>query len=308
MSKFSVLILGSASAAPTLTRNQTSQLINIDEQYFLMDCGEGTQLRLREHKIKIQRINHIFISHLHGDHYLGLIGLIQTMHLLGRTSELTIYCPSNIQEIVEVNLRISESHLRYPIVYKAVDAKKSELVYENEKIEVISIPLNHRIACSGYLFKEKPKRRRINPKAVSALDIPKYQINKIKLGEDYVSENGEIIKNRRLTLNSLPSFSYAFCSDTKYYEQIIPIIKDVDLLYHEATFSDEHSKRADKTYHSTAKQAAKIAAQSGAKRLIIGHFSNRYSDLNILLEEAKMVFEKTEIAEEGRAFDVSFPQ
>jgi len=308
MTKFTVLILGSASAAPTLTRNQTSQLINIDEQYYLMDCGEGTQLRLREHKIKIQRINHIFISHLHGDHYLGLIGLIQTMHLLGRTNELTIYCPSNLQEIVEVNLRVSESHLRYPIVYKHVDAKNSKLVYENEKIEVISIPLNHRIACSGYLFKEKPKRRRINPKAIKTYNVPKHQINKIKLGEDFVSENGEIIKNLRLTLKSLPSFSYAFCSDTKYFTPIIPIVKDVDLLYHEATFSDEHSERADKTHHSTAKQAAQIAVHSGAKRLIIGHFSNRYSDLNVLLEEAKTVFEKTEIAEEGRVFEVSFLQ
>ena len=308
MSTFTVLILGNASAAPTLSRNQTSQLINIDEQYYLMDCGEGTQLRLREHKIKIQRINHIFISHLHGDHYLGLIGLIQTMHLLGRRSELTIYCPGNIQGIVEVNLRISESHIKYPIVYKTVDAKESELVYENDKIKVISIPLNHRIACSGYLFKEKPKSRRINPKAIKAHGVPKYQINKLKLGEDYIAENGGIIKNIRLTLNSLPSFSYAFCSDTKYYEQIIPIIKDVDLLYHEATFSDEHSERADKTYHSTAKQAAEIAIQSGAKRLIIGHFSNRYSDLNVLLKEAISVFKKTEIAEEGRVFDVSFPQ
>jgi ribonuclease Z len=308
MSKFSVLILGSASAAPTLTRNQTAQLINIDEQYYLMDCGEGTQLRLREHKIKIQRINHIFISHLHGDHYLGLIGLIQTMHLLGRTSELTIYCPSNIQEIVEVNLRISESHLKYPIVYKSVNPKKSELVYENDKLEVISIPLKHRIACSGYLFKEKPKPRRINPKAINAHDIPKYQINKIKLGEDYTSKNGELINNMRLTLDGLPSFSYAFCSDTKYFESIIPIIKGVDLLYHEATFTEEHADRASKTYHSTAKQAAKIAKKSNAKHLIIGHFSNRYPDLNVLLRESKTVFEKTTIAEEGKIFNVPFSQ
>tara|TARA_B100000809_G_scaffold264259_1_gene319616 strand:+ start:4951 stop:5877 length:927 start_codon:yes stop_codon:yes gene_type:complete len=306
MTKFSVLILGSASAAPTLTRNQTAQLINIDEQYYLMDCGEGTQLRLREHKIKIQRINHIFISHLHGDHYLGLIGLIQTMHLLGRTSELTIYCPSNIQEIVEVNLRVSESHLKYPIVYKSVNPKKSELVYENDKLEVISIPLKHRIACSGYLFKEKPKPRRINPKAINAHNIPKYQINKIKLGGDYTAENGEFINNRRLTLDGLPSFSYAFCSDTKYFESIIPIIKDVDLLYHEATFTEEHADRASKTYHSTAKQAAKIAKKSNAKQLIIGHFSNRYPDLNVLLRESKTVFEKTKIAEEGKFFDVTF--
>ncbi|MDB4533343.1 ribonuclease Z [Vicingaceae bacterium] len=308
MTSFNVLILGSASAAPTLSRNQTSQLINIDEQYYLMDCGEGTQIRLREHKIKIQRINHIFISHLHGDHYLGLIGLIQTMHLLGRTSELTIYCPSDIKSIVDINLKVSESHLKYPIIYKNVNPDKSELVYENEKIEVISIPLKHRISCSGYLFKEKPKPRRINPKAIKAYDIPKYQINKIKLGEDYASENGDVIKNMRLTLDSLPSFSYAFCSDTKYYEPIIPIIKGVDLLYHEATFTEEHADRASKTFHSTAKQAAEIATKSGAKRLIIGHFSNRYPDLNIVLQEAKKVFDKTELAEEGKRFEVSISQ
>ena len=306
MSKFSVLILGSASAAPTLSRNQTSQLINIDGQYYLMDCGEGTQLRLREYNIKIQRINHIFISHLHGDHYLGLIGLLQTMHLLGRTSELTIYCPSDIKAILDVHFKISESHLNYAIAYKTVNAKKSELVYENDKIEVISIPLKHRISCSGYLFREKPKPRRINPKAIKAYAVPKYQINKLKLGENYVADNGEIINNMRLTLDSLPSFSYAFCSDTKYFEPIIPIIKGVDLLYHEATFTKEHDDRALKTYHSTAEQAAQIAAKSGVKRLIIGHFSNRYHDLNPLLDEAKSVFERTDLAMEGKTFDVSF--
>ena len=308
MTKFSILILGNASASPTLTRNQTSQLINVNEQYYLMDCGEGTQLKLREHKIKLQRINHIFISHLHGDHYLGLIGLIQTMHLLGRTSELTIYCPGNIKEIVNVHLKNSKSHLKYPIIYKEVNANESELVYENDKIEIISIPLEHRIACSGYLFKEKQKQRRINPKALKTFEVPKYQINKIKLGEDYITESGETIKNIRLTTEPLPSFSYAFCSDTKYLESIIPIINGVDLLYHEATFTDEHADRAKKTYHSTAKQAAEIALKSEAKKLIIGHFSNRYPDLNVLLSEAKTVFENTEIAVQGNTFEISFSQ
>lgn len=308
MTKFSVLILGNASASPTLKRNQTSQLININEHYYLMDCGEATQIRLREHKIKIQRINHIFISHLHGDHYLGLIGLIQTMHLLGRTNELTIHCPGNIKEIVDVNLRVSESHIKYPIIYKTVNANESELVYEDDKIEVISIPLKHKISCSGYLFREKSKPRRINPKELKKNKVPKYQINKIKLGKDYTTESGEIIKNSSLTIESLPSFSYAFCSDTKYLESIIPIIKGVDLLYHEATFSEEHADRAKKTYHSTAKQAAVIAFKAKAKKLIIGHFSNRYPDLNVLLSEAKTVFENTEIAAQGITFEVPFSQ
>lgn len=304
MSKFSVLILGNASASPTLTRSNTAQLINIDEQYYLMDCGEGTQLKLRQHKIKLQRINHIFISHLHGDHYLGLIGLLQTMHLMGRESELTIYCPGNIKEVIDVHLKASDSQLKYTITYKTVNHALSELVYENDKIEVISIPLKHRIVCSGYLFKEKPKPRRIKPKAIKANNIPKYQINKLKIGEDYISETGEIIKNNKLTMDSLPSFSYAFCSDTKYYEPISTIIKGVDLLYHEATFIEEHSDRAKKTFHSTAKQAAKIAKLSKAKRLIIGHFSNRYLDLNVFLTESRTVFKNTDLATQGKEFDV----
>ncbi len=305
MTKFSVLILGNASAAPTLARNHTSQLVNINEQYYLMDCGEGTQLRLREHKIKLQRINHIFISHLHGDHYLGLIGLLQTMHLLGRITDLHIYSPNGIQEIIEVHLKYSESHLKYKIIYKVVDTKQSEVVFENSKIIVSTIPLNHRIACSGYLFKEKPKPKRINPAAIKQYEVPKYQINKIKLGEDFTNSEGKIIKNERLTINSLPSFSYAFCSDTKYNEQIIDVIKGVDLLYHEATFIDEHADRAKKTFHSTAKQAAEIALQAGVNRLIIGHFSNRYPDLNVLLTEAKSVFKNTEIATQDNEFEIS---
>ena len=305
MTKFSVLILGNASAAPTLKRNHTSQLINVNEQYYLMDCGEGTQLRLREHQIKIQRINNIFISHLHGDHYLGLIGLIQTMHLLGRKSELTIYCPSDIKEVVDVHMKASESHLNYPIKYKSVNHKVSEVVFEDNKIEVLSIPLKHKIPCSGYLFREKPKPRRINAKAIKRYEVPKYQINKLKIGEDYVAENGEIIENSKLTMDSLPSFSYAFCSDTKYFEEICDVIKGVDLLYHESTFDEEYADRAKKTFHSTAKQAAQIAEKSEAKKLIIGHFSNRYPDLNVLLKEAKSVFENTELALQGSEFEIA---
>lgn len=302
MSKFSVIILGNASASPTLTRSNTAQLINIDEQYYLMDCGEGTQLKLREHKIKLQRINNIFISHLHGDHYLGLIGLLQTMNLMGRISDLAIYCPSNIKAVIDVHLKASESQLRYHIKYITVNHKQSEVVYENDKIEVLSIPLKHKIACSGYLFREKKKPRRINPVAIKFNNVPKYQINKLKIGEDYVSETGEIIKNSALTLPSLPSLSYAFCSDTKFYEPISSVISGVDLLYHEATFIDKHADRAKKTYHSTAKQAAEMARISNAKMLIIGHFSNRYTDLNVFLDEAQSVFKNTALADQGKEF------
>lgn len=304
MTKFEVLILGNASAAPTLKRNHTSQLVNINEQYFLVDCGEGTQLRLREHKIKLQRINHIFISHLHGDHYLGLLGLLQTMHLLGRVSELSIYCSQNIKEIVDVHSKYSRGTLSYPIKYVTVKENESQLVYQNDRVEIHTIPLAHKIPCTGFLFKEKPKPRRINPNGLKKYSIPKYKINKLKLGEDCILEDGTLIKNNLLTYNPEPNYTYAFCSDTKYNEKIIPIIKDVDLLYHEATFMEEHKDRASKTMHSTAKQAALIAQKSNAKRLIIGHFSNRYPDLNLLLNEAKHVFENTQIAEQGKAFEV----
>ena len=305
MTNFSVLILGNASAAPTLTRSNTSQLVNINEQYFLIDCGEGTQTKLREHKIKLQRLDHIFISHLHGDHYLGLMGLIQTMNLLGRTSTFFIYCPANIEEIISVHLKFSESALKFPIQYQMVNFKKSEIIFENDKVVVSSIPLKHRIPCSGFLFKEKQKPRRINSTAIKQYNVPKHQIFKLKLGEDYTDEEGKIVKNNVLTYDSLPSFSYAFCSDTKYEEQIIDVIKGVTLLYHEATFSDEHSDRAIKTFHSTAKQAALIAHKSNAKSLIIGHFSNRYPDLNVLLEEAKEIFKNTELATQGNEFKIT---
>ena len=305
MTNFSVLILGNASAAPTLTRSNTSQLVNINEQYFLIDCGEGTQTKLREHKIKLQRLDHIFISHLHGDHYLGLMGLIQTMNLLGRTSTLFIYCPANIEEIISVHLKFSESALKFPIQYQMVNFKKSEIIFENDKVVVSSIPLKHRIPCSGFLFKEKQKPRRINSTAIKQYNVPKHQIFKLKLGEDYTDEEGKIVKNNVLTYDSLTSFSYAFCSDTKYEEQIIDVIKGVTLLYHEATFSDEHSDRAIKTFHSTAKQAALIAHKSNAKSLIIGHFSNRYPDLNVLLEEAKEIFKNTELATQGNEFKIT---
>lgn len=308
MTKFNVLILGNASAAPTLSRNHTSQLVNINEQYFLIDCGEGTQIRLREHKIKLQRINHIFISHLHGDHYLGLIGLMQTMNLLGRVNELSIYCSENIEEIINIHLKYSKGHLTYPVNYVTLSSDKPHLAFENDKLTVSTIPLKHKVPCTGFLFKEKPKPLRINPSAVKNYNVPKYYLNRIKIGEDYVGEDGEIIKNEQLTHESLPSFSYAYCSDTAYEEKIIPIIKGVDLLYHESTFLDEHKDRAKKTLHSTAKQAALIAQKSEAKELIIGHFSNRYPDLNLLLNEAKSVFENTRIAEQGEFFKVQNSQ
>ncbi len=309
MTKFSVLILGSASASPTLNRNPTSQLVNINEQYFLIDCGEGTQSTLRKHKIKFQRLHHIFISHLHGDHYLGLLGLLQTMHLLGRTIELHLYGPAELKEIIDLNLKYSQSTLRYPLIFHPTDANQSAVILENDQIEVSTIILNHRIACTGFLFKEKKKQRKINPKAIAAHRVPKHAINQLKNGEDYVVfDTKEVIENSRLTLKPAKSRSYAFCSDTKYNEAMVPQITNIDLLYHEATFMDSEAKRAKETFHSTASQAGAIAMKASVKSLIIGHFSNRYQKLDGLLNEAKSVFENTELALENSLFEIEESQ
>jgi ribonuclease Z len=305
MTTFSVLILGSASASPTLKRNPTSQLININEQYYLIDCGEGTQLRLRANKIKFQRIHHIFISHLHGDHYFGLIGLLQSMHLLGRSSELHIYGHAELKEVIDLQLKVGNSYLCYPLIFHELNKEKTEVVLDDEKIEVSTVILNHRIPCNGFVFKEKQKPRKIKPEAIKKYQVPKYAINMLKGGDDFTQENGEIVKNDMLTSDSPPSFSYAFCSDTRYDESILPQIAGVNLLYHEATFTEEHLARAIKTYHSTAKQAATIALKANANKLIIGHFSNRYVVLDELLQEAKTIFNNTTLAEEDMVFDVS---
>lgn len=306
MIKFSVLILGSASASPTISRNPSAQLVNINEQYYLVDCGEGTQLRLREHKIKFQRLHHIFISHLHGDHYLGLLGLLQTMHLLGRTLPLNVYGPKQLKEIIDMHLSYSHSTLKYSLIFHETQTNESVVLFENDQITVSTILLDHRIPCTGFLFKEKTKPRIINVGEVRKQGVPKYALNKLKNGEDFCfPETGKIIKNEMLTFHPEPSFSYAYCSDTKFNERIIAQIKDVDVLYHEATFLEIDSKRATTTYHSTAKQAAEVAQKSNAKLLIIGHFSNRYKDLNELLIESKSIFENTVLGLENLIVEVA---
>jgi ribonuclease Z len=305
MTKFSILILGSASAAPTLARNPSAQLININEQYYLVDCGEGTQNRLRQHKIKFQRLNHIFISHLHGDHYLGLLGLLQTMSLLGRTLPLNLYGPKQLKELVDMNLAYSHSTLKYPLIFHETQTNQSEVLFENEHLTISTIILDHRVPCTGFLFKEKPKPRKINPKAIKRYEIPKYAMDNLKRGLDFsFPDKNEVIKNELLTLSPDESYSYAYCSDTKFNERIVPQLKDVDVLYHEATFLHRDEKRAEATYHSTAKQAATIAKQANAKLLIIGHFSNRYKDLNVLLDEAKTIFANTQLAQDDAVFEM----
>lgn len=297
-----IKILGSNSAAPAHRRHHTSQLINIEGKYYLMDCGEATQLQLKRYKLRAQRITNIFISHLHGDHYLGLMGLLSTMHLMGRTKEINLYGPKGLSEIITMQLKYSETVFNYHINFVEVDTTVSKVVHEDDFVKVYSIPLNHRIPCSGYLFEEKKKNRRVIKDRLPE-DFSIRNIIRLKHGEDiYDEEDNLLFKNEELTLAPKKSWSYAFCSDTKYDESIIPIIKGADLLYHESTFLDEHADRAANTYHSTAKEAATIAKKAEVGQLLLGHFSVRYKELEPIQEEARTVFEESHLAIEGEEF------
>jgi len=297
-----VKILGSNSAAPAHRRHHTSQLVNVEGHYYLIDCGEGTQLQMARFKIRPQRINHIFISHLHGDHYLGLIGLLSTMHLQGRKHALNLFAPQGLSEIITLQLKHSETVFNYVVNFYAIDTSINKVIHEDDFIKVSSIPLNHRIPCSGFLFEEKPKKRRIDKTKIPE-NFSVRNIVRLKHGEDILDENGELLfTNDQLTFPPKKSFKYAYCSDTKYDESIIPIIKDSDLLYHESTFTEEHADRAANTYHSTAKQAATIAVKANVEKLLLGHFSIRYKDLTPILEEAQSVFKNSELAIEGEEF------
>jgi ribonuclease Z len=296
---FSVTILGSSSALPTSDRHLTAHLLNVDERFFLIDCGEGTQLQLKKYKAKFSRLDHIFITHLHGDHVFGLPGLISTLNLLGRKNDLHIYAHQHLEKIFHQFLSNFYTTLNFTIVYHPLNLISQNLIYEDNKIEVLSFPLKHRIPTCGFIFREKQHVRNILKEMIEYYHIPIREIANIKRGDDFVTEEGMVIPNSRLTHDPEPSKSYAFCSDTAYYEDIIPSIKGVDLLYHEATFSEADRDRAMETFHSTASDAAKIAQLAEAKKLIIGHFSARYKDVSLLGDEAKKIFEPTETAEDG---------
>jgi ribonuclease Z len=298
MQNFELTILGCSSATPTSQRNPTAQLLNIAERFFLIDCGEATQIQLRKFKLKFQRINHIFISHLHGDHYLGLVGLLSSMHLLGRTVDMHLYCPAELKQIIDVQLKYSQSHINFNIIYHPHQYINGHLIFEDDKVEVREIVLNHRIPCCGFLFREKMLPASISKNTIEKYKLDVAQIVAIKNGAELVSDSGDVIPNEQL-VTRLSARSYAYCSDTAYDERILEVIKDVDLLYHEATFLDEMKERAKETFHSTALQAATIAKKAGAKKLMIGHYSARYKDLQPLLAEAKTIFENTVLAVEG---------
>lgn len=304
MIRFSVTILGSSSATPTSERNPTSQLVNHRDKLFMIDCGEGTQVTLRKMKVHFQRINHIFISHLHGDHFYGLIGLISSMHLLGRDHELHVYGPPELKEVIDLQLQVSQTTLIYPLIFHNTQSEKAETIFENNYLEIISFPLNHRIPTTGFLFREKLGLRKVNKEKALEIKIPAWAYERIRKGEDFTDDNGIIYQNSALTFDPPPPRSYAYCSDTAYYEPVIQSIGNVDLLYHEATFMNDREANAIDKFHSTATQAAKIALQAMAKRLIIGHFSARYDELAPLLNEAKAVFEESYLAEEGTTFSI----
>jgi len=297
-----VSILGCYSATPRTITNPTSQVLEINNQMYLIDCGEGTQVQLRKHKMKFSRINQIFISHLHGDHFFGLIGLISTFSLLNRPNDLHIYGPKGIKEIILLQIKLSKSYTKYNLFFHELQSNESELIFEDDKIAVYTIPLKHRVYTNGYLFKEKPGLRRINIDAATEKNIDVCYFNKLKQGGDLKQEDGTVIKNETVTFDPLPTQSYAFCSDTVYNEEIIPLIENVDVLYHESTFLEQDIEKCIPTGHSTAIQAATIAKKAKVKNLILGHYSTRYSDINLFKKEADTVFEPTFLADDGLVF------
>lgn len=298
MEKFELHILGCGSALPTTRHFPTSQIVNVRDKLFMIDCGEGAQLQFRKSRLKFSRLNTIFISHLHGDHCFGLLGLVSTLNLLGRTAELHIYSPKGLEELMTPMLNYFNHQMTYKILFHEFETKEQAVIYEDRSLTVATIPLRHRLPCCGFLFAEKQRPNHILRDMVDFYQVPVYELNRIKNGADYVTPEGEVIANARLTRPSAPPRSYAYCSDTIFLPSIVEQIKGVDLLFHEATFADEDAPRAKETYHTTAAQAAEIAREAGVKKLVIGHFSARYDDENILLEEASAVFANTQLAKE----------
>ena len=297
-------ILGCYAATPRTITNPTSQVLEIKNRMFLIDCGEGTQVQLRKNKIKFSKINQVFISHLHGDHFFGLIGLISTFSLLGRTTDLHIYGPKGIKEIILLQLRLSNSWTNYDLYFHELESEVSETIFEDDKVVVTTIPLKHRVYTNGFLFQEKVGERKLNMDAVLNHEIESCYFQKIKNGKDITLEDGRIISNSILTFDPIQPKSYAFCSDTVYHEAIVPIIENVDVLYHESTFLESEDALALKTLHSTAKQAAQIALKANVKLLILGHYSTRYDSITVFQEEAKTIFSEVLLADDGKTFEL----
>ena len=297
-------ILGCYAATPRTFTNPTSQVLEIKNRLFLIDCGEGTQVELRRNKIKFSKIEHIFISHLHGDHLYGLIGLISSFTLLNRSADLHVYGPKGIKEIILLQLRLAHSFTGYNLYFHELVGTESELIYEDDKVSVTTIPLKHRVYTNGYLFREKTGLRKLNPNAATFYGIDKLYFRNIALGKDITLENGTVVPNADLTFEPDAPKSYAFCSDTLYNEDMVAVIRNVDVLYHEATFLESESTLATKTMHATAKQAARIAKLAGIKTLLLGHYSTRYDNIEKFREEALTEFDNVLLADDGRTFEL----
>ncbi|MDX1446146.1 ribonuclease Z [Lishizhenia sp.] len=302
MTRFEVTVLGSGAAIPTLERGATSHYVNCNERHILIDCGEGTQLQMRKFKVRLQKISHICISHLHGDHFFGLVGYLSTLQLLGRNEGLTIYGPEGLEQIIKQQLEIGGAHLNFNIKFVITNPKESELLFEDKLIELHSIPLKHKVPTTGFLIKEKPKERNLIKEEFDKTGLSVAYISKLRQGKDVEKEDGSIVRAKDVTLPPKRTRSYAFCSDTAYKEDIIPLIKGVDLLYHEATFTKDKIERAKATKHSTAEQAATIAKMAEVRKLIIGHLSARYKTVEKHTEEAQAIFEKTQVVNDGDHF------
>jgi ribonuclease Z len=292
-------ILGCYAATPRTFTNPTSQVLEIGGRLLLIDCGEGTQVQLRKNKVKFSKIDHVFISHLHGDHVYGLIGLVSTFMLLGRVNPLHIYGPKGIKELVTMQLRLSQSWTSYELHFHELGSKESERILEDEKITVDTIPLKHRIYANGFLIREKRGLRKLNAAAAESFGIEKLYYRNIVLGKDITLDDGRVIPNDLLTFEPVPPKSYAFCSDTMYDESIAAIISGVEALYHESTFLESEKALAEKTMHSTARQAAGIAKLAGVKKLILGHYSTRYGDISLFKYEAETIFRDVLLADDG---------
>lgn len=304
MEPFKVHILGCGSALPTLQHNASSQIVELREKLFMIDCGEGTQIQLRRSRIHFSKIIAVFISHLHGDHCFGLPGMISTFGMTGRTAPLHIYAPAAFEPILDQTLSFFCQGLEFKVVFHAVDTTQNKVVYEDRSLTVETIPLQHRIDCCGFLFREKPILPHIRRDMIDFYKIPISQINNIKAGADWVTPEGEVIANSRLTTPAEPARSYAYCSDTRYIKTLHELVKGVSTLYHESTYSAEDAERARLYWHSTSQDAAKVARDASVGKLLLGHFSARYNNESQLLEEAKEIFPNSYLTREGATFDI----
>ncbi|RNC88593.1 MAG: ribonuclease Z [Allomuricauda sp.] len=297
-------ILGCYSATPRTMTNPTSQVLEIRNHVFLIDCGEGTQVQLRKSQIRFSRIKHIFISHLHGDHFFGLPGLISTFRLLGREADLHIYGPKGIKEAITLFLKLGDSWTNYKLIFHELEQKEPQLLFEDDQVQVSTIPLDHRIYTNGFLFEEKPLPRNLNIDEIRKHNIDQSQFNNIKKGVDGESDDGQKIPNVLLTFEPKAPKRYAFCSDTAYNENILPLIKGVDVLYHESTFLESEKHLGSKTKHATAKEAATIAKKADVGTLILGHYSTRYKSIQLFKAQAATIFENVVLAEDGKVIEI----